>query len=59
MAEPVGALLIGGTGYGGAELLRGLLGHPVVQVRKVTAVDHVGQRVGDVHWTWPTGPTCS
>ena len=44
-------MLIGGTGYGGAELLRGLLGHPAVQVRKVTAVDHVGQRVGDVHWT--------
>lgn len=48
---PVGAVLIGGTGYGGAELLRGLLGHPAVEVRKVTAVDHVGQRVGDVHWT--------
>lgn len=49
--KPVNAVLIGGTGYGGAELLRGLLDHPAVRVRKVTAVDHVGQPVGDVHWT--------
>ena len=47
----VPAVLIGGTGYGGAELLRGLLDHPVVDVRTVTALDHVGWRVGDVHWT--------
>jgi N-acetyl-gamma-glutamyl-phosphate/LysW-gamma-L-alpha-aminoadipyl-6-phosphate reductase len=47
----VPTVLIGGTGYGGAELLRLLLDHPGVDLRRVTAVDHVGQRVGDVHWT--------
>ncbi|MEN9800468.1 MAG: hypothetical protein RL653_4165 [Pseudomonadota bacterium] len=43
------AVLIGGTGYGGAEILRRLLFHPHVEVTRVTAVDNVGKRVGDVH----------
>jgi N-acetyl-gamma-glutamyl-phosphate/LysW-gamma-L-alpha-aminoadipyl-6-phosphate reductase len=43
------AVLIGGTGYGGAELLRRLLFHPHVELLRVTAVDNVGKRVGDVH----------
>ena len=42
--------LLGGTGYGGAELLRHLLFHPAVEVVKVGAIDHIGQRVGDVHY---------
>jgi N-acetyl-gamma-glutamyl-phosphate reductase len=41
--------VLGGTGYGGAELLRHLLFHPHVEVVKVGAVDHIGQRVADVH----------
>ncbi len=41
--------LLGGTGYGGAELLRHLLFHPAVEVVKVGAIDHIGERVGDVH----------
>ncbi|MBX7101472.1 MAG: N-acetyl-gamma-glutamyl-phosphate reductase [Myxococcaceae bacterium] len=44
------ALLIGGTGYGGAELLRRLLFHPQVEVARVTAVDNVGKALGDVHF---------
>lgn len=44
------ALIIGGTGYGGAELLRRLLFHPHVEVTKVTAVDNVGKKLGDVHF---------
>ena len=43
------AVLIGGTGYGGAEILRRLLFHPHVELVRVTAVDNVGKRVGDVH----------
>ena len=41
--------ILGSTGYGGAELLRHLLFHPRVEVVKVGAVDHIGQRVADVH----------
>jgi N-acetyl-gamma-glutamyl-phosphate reductase common form len=43
------AVLIGGTGYGGAEILRRLLFHPHVEVTCVTAADNIGKRVGDVH----------
>jgi LysW-gamma-L-alpha-aminoadipyl-6-phosphate/LysW-L-glutamyl-5-phosphate reductase len=43
-------VLIGGTGYGGAELLRRLLFHPQVEVTRVTAADNIGKRVGEVHF---------
>ncbi|HTS82005.1 MAG TPA: N-acetyl-gamma-glutamyl-phosphate reductase [Myxococcaceae bacterium] len=43
------AVLVGGTGYGGAEILRRLLFHPNVEVARVTAADNIGKRVGDVH----------
>ena len=49
MANKVKAVVIGGTGYGGAEILRRLLFHPHVEVARVTAVDNVGKRLGDVH----------
>ncbi len=45
------AVVIGGTGYGGAELLRRLLFHPEVNVARVTAVDNVGKSIGDVHFS--------
>jgi N-acetyl-gamma-glutamyl-phosphate reductase len=41
--------IIGGTGYGGAEILRHLLVHPEVDVIRVSAADHIGEAVGDVH----------
>jgi N-acetyl-gamma-glutamyl-phosphate reductase common form len=44
------AVVIGGTGYGGAELLRRLLFHPHVQVERVTAADNIGKGVGEVHF---------
>ncbi|QRN98910.1 N-acetyl-gamma-glutamyl-phosphate reductase [Archangium violaceum] len=50
MANKVKAVLIGGTGYGGAEILRRLLFHPHVEVIRVTAVDNIGKKVGDVHF---------
>ena len=43
------AVIIGGTGYGGAELMRRLLFHPEVELVRVTAVDNVGRKPGDVH----------
>ncbi len=41
--------IFGGSGYGGAELLRILLFHPHVEVALVTANEHAGKAVGEVH----------
>ncbi len=41
--------IFGGSGYGGAELLRILLFHPQAQVQLVTANEHAGKGVGEVH----------
>jgi [amino group carrier protein]-6-phospho-L-2-aminoadipate/5-phospho-L-glutamate reductase len=41
--------ILGGSGYGGSELLRILLFHPEVQLRLVTANEHAGKRVDAVH----------
>jgi N-acetyl-gamma-glutamyl-phosphate reductase len=41
--------LIGGTGYGGAEILRRLLFHPHIDLLRVTAADNIGRPVGEVH----------
>ncbi|MCA9520354.1 MAG: N-acetyl-gamma-glutamyl-phosphate reductase [Myxococcales bacterium] len=42
--------IIGGTGYGGAELIRRLLVHPGAELVRVTAADNIGKRLGDVHF---------
>jgi N-acetyl-gamma-glutamyl-phosphate reductase len=41
--------IIGGTGYGGAELCRLLLRHPAVELVRVTSIDHVGEPLEAVH----------
>lgn len=41
--------IFGGSGYGGAELLRLLLMHPHAEVALVTANEHAGKAVGQVH----------
>ena len=41
--------IFGGSGYGGAELLRLLLLHPNVEIALVTANEHAGKAVSDVH----------
>jgi len=41
--------IFGGSGYGGSELLRILLFHPQVEIAFVTANEHAGKAVGDVH----------
>src|SRR5262245_56920215 len=43
------AVVIGGTGYGGAEMIRRLLIHPDVELVRVVAVDHVAEPLGAVH----------
>ena len=41
--------VIGGSGYGGGELLRLLLAHPCVEVKQVTSRSHLGEYVYQVH----------
>jgi N-acetyl-gamma-glutamyl-phosphate/LysW-gamma-L-alpha-aminoadipyl-6-phosphate reductase len=41
--------LIGGSGYGGAEILRRLLFHPNAELIRVSDLENIGKKVGDVH----------
>ena len=41
--------ILGGSGYGGGELLRLLLAHPCVEVKQVTSRSHLGEYVYQVH----------
>jgi len=41
--------VFGGSGYGGSELLRILLLHPNVDIKFVTANEHAGKSVNEVH----------
>ncbi len=41
--------IFGGSGYGGSELLRILLFHPNAEIVIVTANEHAGKAVGEVH----------
>jgi N-acetyl-gamma-glutamyl-phosphate reductase len=43
------AAVIGGSGYGGAELIRRLLLHPDVSLERVASVDYVGEPLGAAH----------
>ena len=48
------ATVIGGTGYGGAELIRLLITHPEVELVRVTSIDRVGEPLEAVHRTLGT-----
>ena len=41
--------IFGGSGYGGSELLRILIQHPNAELQFVTANEHAGKAVSDVH----------
>ena len=49
MTNTIRTAIFGGSGYGGSELLRLLLAHPQAKVNFVTANEHAGKPVGDVH----------
>jgi N-acetyl-gamma-glutamyl-phosphate reductase len=49
MANRVRVGIFGGSGYGGSELLRILLPHPQVKISFVTANEHAGKAVSEVH----------
>src|SRR3954463_9762517 len=49
MTKRFKAAVIGGSGYGGAELIRRLLRHPHVELVRVASVDFMGEPLSAVH----------
>ncbi|HEX6125449.1 MAG TPA: N-acetyl-gamma-glutamyl-phosphate reductase, partial [Pyrinomonadaceae bacterium] len=49
MSANIRIAIFGGSGYGGSELLRILLFHPNADIKFVTANEHAGKRVEQVH----------
>lgn len=49
MTKRFKAAVIGGSGYGGAELIRRLLLHPAVSLERVASVDYVGEPLSSAH----------
>ena len=49
MAKRFKAAVIGGSGYGGVELIRRLLVHPEVELVRVASVDFVGEPLSAAH----------
>jgi N-acetyl-gamma-glutamyl-phosphate reductase len=49
MTKRFKAAVIGGSGYGGAEMIRRLLLHPDVELARVASIDHVGEPLAAVH----------
>src|SRR3954470_5753413 len=43
------AAVVGGSGYGGGEIIRRLLIHPEIELVRVASIDHVGEPLGAVH----------
>ncbi len=60
MSERVRVSIVGGSGYGGGELLRLLLGHSQVEIAQVTSESHTGEFVHSLHPNLrPTGKRLS
>jgi LysW-gamma-L-alpha-aminoadipyl-6-phosphate/LysW-L-glutamyl-5-phosphate reductase len=49
MSKRFKAAVIGGSGYGGAELIRRLLLHPDVELERVASIDSIGEPLASVH----------
>ncbi|MEM7196686.1 MAG: N-acetyl-gamma-glutamyl-phosphate reductase, partial [Pseudomonadota bacterium] len=49
MPDVIRAAIVGGSGYGGGELLRLLLAHPYVEITQVTSERFAGKPVSRVH----------
>ncbi|ACY17423.1 N-acetyl-gamma-glutamyl-phosphate reductase [Haliangium ochraceum] len=47
--KPFRAALIGGSGYGGGEIMRRLLLHPQVELARVASIDYVGEPIWAPH----------
>ncbi len=48
-AGKIKVAIFGGSGYGGSELIRILLSHPQVEISIITANEHAGKPVSEVH----------
>ncbi len=70
MTERARVSIVGGSGYGGGELLRLLLGHPQVEIAQVTSESHTGEFAHSLHpnlrhpgkrgsTSSPSGSSCS
>lgn len=49
MSKRFKAAVIGGSGYGGGEMIRRLLHHPEVELARVASIDYVGQPLSAAH----------
>lgn len=49
MTKKIKAALMGGTGYAAAELIKRLVQHPNIELKRVSSIDHIGENVGQVH----------
>ena len=49
MSKRFKAAVIGGSGYGGGELVRRLLLHPHVELVRVASVDFIGEPLSAAH----------
>lgn len=49
MGKRFTAAVIGGTGYGGGEIIRRLLRHPEVELVRVASIDRVGEPLSSAH----------
>lgn len=49
MSKRFKAAVIGGSGYGGGEMIRRLLLHPEVELARVASIDYVGQPLSVAH----------
>lgn len=49
MSKRFRACVIGGSGYGGGEMMRRLLLHPEVELARVASIDYVGEPVWSAH----------
>ena len=49
MAKRFKAAVIGGSGYGGAEMIRRILRHPDVELVRVSSIDYVGEPLSSAH----------
>ena len=49
MAKRFKAAVIGGSGYGGGEIIRRLLMHPDVELARVASIDYVGEPIAAAH----------
>ncbi len=49
MTKRFKAAVIGGSGYGGGEIIRRLIAHPEVELARVASIDYVGESVAAAH----------